>query len=121
MVPVFVINLDRSADRLARVSRECAQAGVVFARFPAVAGTALPDHLKPYFCDASGNIVSPLTPGEIGCYASHLALWRRIVHENLPAALICEDDAIVPGDIKAIVAEILSVLPHDWDMAFLAG
>lgn len=34
-----------------------------------------------------------LTRGEIGCYDSHLRLWRKLVEDRVPMAIICEDDA----------------------------
>ena len=33
-----------------------------------------------------------LTPTEIGCFASHYEIWKRIVSENLVRVLIMEDD-----------------------------
>ncbi|MBO0764307.1 MAG: glycosyltransferase family 25 protein [Hyphomicrobiaceae bacterium] len=121
MLPVFVINLDRSTDRLAKMRGQCAAIGVSFERFPGVLGTDLPPALKPYFCDAAGNIVSPLRPAEIGCYASHLGVWQRVVEVGLPAAMVCEDDAILPSGIDGLVDEILKFLPPDWDMVLLAS
>jgi len=34
-----------------------------------------------------------LKRGEIGCYDSHIRLWRHIAEKNIPRALILEDDA----------------------------
>ncbi|MAI68498.1 MAG: glycosyl transferase family 25, partial [Rhizobiales bacterium TMED143] len=34
----------------------------------------------------------PLSPGEVGCFLSHRACWQRIVDQDLPYALIVEDD-----------------------------
>jgi glycosyl transferase family 25 len=121
MLPVFVINLDRSADRLAAMAQQCAAIGISFERFPAVYGADLPHALKPYFCDDAGNVVSPLKPAEIGCYASHLGVWQRIVEMALPAAMVCEDDAILPRNTETLVAEILRALPADWDMVLLSS
>ncbi len=36
-----------------------------------------------------------LTPGEVGCFLSHRACWRRIVDEGLEYALIVEDDLAI--------------------------
>ncbi len=35
----------------------------------------------------------PMKAGEIGCYLSHIAALKRIVRQNLPMAVIFEDDA----------------------------
>lgn len=87
-VPVMLINLDRSTDRLARMQREFDRAGVRFERFPAVHGTDLPGSVRSYFCDASGRVISPLPAGEIGCYASHLAIWQRIASGTYGSAAL---------------------------------
>jgi glycosyl transferase, family 25 len=46
MVQAFVINLDRSPDRLIRMQTEFARVGMTFTRFPAIDGTALPHDLQ---------------------------------------------------------------------------
>jgi glycosyl transferase family 25 len=119
MLPVFLINLERSADRLARMTAEFQRVGVGFERFPAVNGTDLPAGHASYFCDASGRIASPLSPGEIGCYASHLGIWQRIVDGEPPAALICEDDIILPTDLAALLEATAGALPAGWDIVRL--
>jgi glycosyl transferase, family 25 len=121
MLPVFVINLDRSTDRLALMASQLERLGLDFERFPGVNGTDLPPALKPYFCNASGEIVSPLRPAEIGCYASHLGVWHRVVESGMPAAMICEDDAMLPQHIAALTGEVVSGLPDGWDMVLLSS
>jgi glycosyl transferase family 25 len=121
MLPVFVINLDRSPERLAEFSRRCGDAGISFERFRGIDGTDLPDRLKPYFCDSAGKIVSPLKPAEIGCYASHIGMWQRIVDLGIPAAVVCEDDAMLPDGFAGILDGIVSELPASWDMVLLAN
>jgi glycosyl transferase, family 25 len=121
MLPMFVVNLDRSPERLALMTQRCQEIGISFERFPAVDGTDIPEALRRYFSDASGRIVSPLRPAEIGCYASHLGVWQHIVDENLPAAVVCEDDADLPGSFRAIVREIVSELAAGWDMVKLSA
>jgi GR25 family glycosyltransferase involved in LPS biosynthesis len=50
---------------------ECA--GVAYERFPALRGDALPSDLARYF-----PVDVALSPGEIGCYARHLAILQRV-------------------------------------------
>src|SRR5262245_7733227 len=121
MLPVFVINLDRSTERLARIKERCAAIKIPFERFPAISGADLPPNLRPYFCDTSGKIISRLMPGEIGCYASHLGVWQLIVERDLPAAMVCEDDADLPAETEALTQEIMAALPVDWDMVLLTS
>ena len=107
-IPIFVINLDRSTDRLAHVRAEFDREGLAFERFPAVDGTNLPAALAPYFHG------SPLRPGEVGCYASHLLLWQRIAGGG--AALVCEDDISLPAGFAALLRSVLDAAPDGWDV-----
>jgi glycosyl transferase family 25 len=88
MLPVFVINLDCSVDRLARSRFEFARVGLAFERVAGVQGAAVPEHLRLYFCDGTGRVASRLNPGEVGYYASHMIAWERILAGSLPAALV---------------------------------
>lgn len=117
--PFVVINLDRDADRLAHMQREFDKLGLTFQRFAAVNGANLPEHLRGYFAPADAN---PLSPGETGCYASHLAICRAIVDGQLPAPLfVIEDDIEFPPDFVALMQDVLSKLPADWDIVRLAN
>lgn len=122
MLTAIVINLDRSTDRLAHITQEFARVGMAFERFRGVDRTGLPDSVKAYFCDASGRVASPLSPGEIGCYASHLAVWQRISAGDYgPAVLVCEDDMALPDDFGEIVAAVLGRAPKGWELINLSG
>ena len=119
---VILINLDRSTDRLARMKAEFERVGVDFERFPAVSGTDLPESVKPYFCDAAGEVVSPLRSGEIGCYASHLGVWQHIAAGRYgAAALVCEDDVGLPDDLIRLLARLLNAAPSGWDVIRLSS
>lgn len=121
-IPAIVINLDRSTDRLAAMECECARIGMPFERFPAVDGLDLPPSLRLYFCGADGELRSPLRPGEIGCYASHLGVWQRIAAGDYgPAALVSEDDIRFDDDSVPLLADILRQLPADWDVVRLSS
>src|SRR5262245_18494301 len=119
-ISAVVINLDRSPDRLAHIEAEFARAGMAFERFRAVDGCDLPEDAKPYFCDAAGRIVSRLTAGEIGCYASHLTIWQRIAARRYgPAALLCEDDIELSDDLHGLQEAIPRVVQAGWDIVRL--
>jgi glycosyl transferase family 25 len=79
------------------MTAEFLRIGLDFDRFSAVDGIGLPGSVRPFFCDASSQVISPLRVGEIGCYASHLAVWQRIAAgEYGSAALVREDDMLFP-------------------------
>lgn len=112
---VIVINLDRDVESLAHISAELARAGLVFDRFAAVDGDDLPGWLKHYFAKASATLM----PGEIGCYASHLAICRDMAARNAPA-LVLEDDVALPPNLPMLLTRLLAVLPEGWDFVRLS-
>jgi glycosyl transferase family 25 len=117
-----VINLDRDKARLERIAAEFARCGMAFERFAAVEGLAVPTGLRQYFFCADGRPAPSLTKGEIGCYASHLALWRRVVSGQYPAVtLVCEDDIRLPEDFRDLLDATLTRAPEGWDIIRLSA
>ena len=49
-----------------------------------------------------------LTPGEIGCAASHFVAYRRMVAERIGVALILEDDALLGNQFLAVLERLVS-------------
>lgn len=121
-IPVFLVNLDRDADRLAHMSAEFARVGLGFERVPAVLGTALPDRLAGHLLAPDGAIASDLKRGEVGCYGSHLVIHERIGREGLgPAVLVVEDDCRLPDDLVPLLDALVATLPEGWDIVRLSN
>lgn len=95
--PIYAINLDRDAQRWQRLKQATRAAGLTeVERFPAINVRELkPTELRA--CTTwLGRQLQP--PGVLGCALSHMALWRRMVAEDIPVAIILEDDVeLVPG------------------------
>ena len=138
----FVINLDRQPTRWKRFRREARAErthlqGSLFdycERVPAVDGTKLEAaHILPeeiettyalkdhYFVDPNPrltNIVKrkdipvSMSPAEIAVALSHLKVWRRIVEEKIPYALILEDDIIFEKDFATKANQAWCELPR---------
>jgi glycosyl transferase family 25 len=68
--------------------------------FPVVEGRLLP----PEVLEAGARM--GLTPGELGCYYSHLALWEAVELRGLPGALVLEDDTLLDPALPDVVAEV---------------
>ena len=113
--PIFVINLDRDVARLAHMHEQLSRLGLAYERFPALRGDALPLALLEYFPPRT-----PLTVGEIGCYASHLAIMRRMLAEGHACALVLEDDVGVPADFARVLRSLVAALPVEWDIVRLS-
>lgn len=104
---VFVISLKDSHARQENVNRQLTAAGINYEFFDAANGR---DGYEKFF-DAYDereyllNTGRVSTPGEIGCYASHLALWKRCVELNEPI-MIMEDDFKLDALFPEAVAEV---------------
>ena len=118
---IFLINLDEDTDRLSKMVEQLASLGLTFERIPAFRGSALPGWLKTQFFGDDGQHLSAQTPGEVGCYASHLAVCRRIVDEGIEGpVLVLEDDAELGKDFLEVLDQIAR-LPGDWEMVRLSS
>ena len=90
---IFLINLDRRPDRLEQVKTQLVQLGLEFQRISAVDGSQLPADYpllqKERFLLEQKK---PAVIGEIGCAESHRLIWKQMIAQNLPFALVLEDD-----------------------------
>jgi glycosyl transferase family 25 len=118
----FVVNLDRSPDRLARISGQLQLANIAFSRFAAVDGSKI-DWRSPDMLDIQSyhrHHGKEPTAGEVGCFASHVGLMRMFLEGPHAYCLVLEDDAIVPADFRSVV-EALIASPACGDMTMLYG
>ena len=95
---IVVISLKTSERRRASIQKQLADAGLSFEFFDAVSGHDALDHVHHYDdAEFIRNCGRSATANEIGCYASHLAVWERCAESQEPC-LILEDDArLDPG------------------------
>lgn len=112
----FLINLDRSSDRLQLMLAQAKALGISFERVRAIDGVVnLPHWLGSQF-DPDG----PMLSGEIGCYASHLLACSMMRAQNMPYAVILEDDIVIDREIAALVAHAVAAAPGGWDVIHLS-
>lgn len=122
-LPIYVINLPRDADRMQRMASQLDGLGLAFEQVPAVDGRDLSPSQRHALYDAEANRRSfhqPLVDGEIGCYASHLEVWQRVVEAGAPTALVLEDDVTLTPALGPVLRAI-AALALDWDMVKLIG
>lgn len=120
-LPIYLINLDDSDERLHLASAQMEKAGLSFQRVPAFDGRKLNINQFPdYDAKAALHYMGrPLRGGEIGCYLSHLDCARRFLQSGEPYAVVLEDDMqLVPGFSEAVaqVVDWLSTHPDEWDI-----
>jgi glycosyl transferase family 25 len=62
------------------------------------------------------------TPGELGCFMSHLIIWKKIIDENIDQLIVYEDDCIFNLQFNIRLNTILSnEIPNDFNIIFLGG
>ena len=108
MIDIFVISLDDACERRQSASRQLDALGIPFEFFDAVRGDeALSEgHLEDSIdYEWILNCGRPPTKGELGCYASHRALWQRCVELGRPI-LIMEDDFKLLDDFRGAVGGV---------------
>lgn len=114
MIPVYLINLDRSPDRLAQMQALLGALGVAFVRVPAIDGRMLTDAQ----CKAVRGQHKewlPLPASEIACFLSHRACWQRIADGPAPYGCVFEDDMLLSPRLRDFLADP-SWIPADADI-----
>lgn len=103
---IFCINVAARTDRWAHVQKLCEKFGIKLQRFDA----------------KTGVLAEGVVNGNAGCTASHRALLDLIVDQQMPNALIFEDDFdILHEDFMDKFEIIANELPANWDMFYLGG
>lgn len=125
-LPVYLINLDGSDERLRSATRQLADEGMAFKRVPAFDGRALRMDEFPDYDPAAAMAYMgrPLRGGEIGCYLSHLDCARRVLDSRAPWGLVFEDDVQLQpgfGEGIAILLDWLDRNGGDWDLINLGS
>ncbi|XCF07371.1 glycosyltransferase family 25 protein [Tamlana crocina] len=114
----YLINLDRSKDRLERMEKEFEKSGIhKFERIRAVDAR----NLKDTDYTLKNRYDRNLVPGEIGCFLSHIKTMQTFLKSSFRFAIIIEDDAKLEINYKRTVEksiEIYDSLPekHQWDV-----
>lgn len=104
-VKIFVISLRTAEVRRAEASEQMAKCGAAFEFFDAVEGAA--GHAD-WFAGIDHRLFQlntrryDPTPGEIGCYASHLTLWKWAISHDRPVVILEDDFQLKPGFAEII-------------------
>ncbi len=124
LVP-YLINLDRATSRRDAAVAQLHQLNLSAQIVPAVDGATLTE--AQWACyDAQAAFTRSgrsLSPGEIGCYLSHVDCARRFLASGAEMALVLEDDFKADPDFPALLHELtrhLSDTPG-WDVVNLGN
>lgn len=117
--PVFVINLKTSPDRRAAARAQLAAAGLSPTFVDAVDGRAMADAEVAALVDFEGRLrraPKPLNRAEVGCYLSHVSVLERIVAQDIPQALVMEDDLLATAELAPVLDALASLALPPYDI-----
>jgi GR25 family glycosyltransferase involved in LPS biosynthesis len=132
---IFVINLDDKKYKLDRFINQYENYDIsnkiLLNRYPAIDGNTIEpedwltkkalDKLNESKRNGYRKYHHELTNGGIGCFLSHLSLYKNLlIDENSQMYFIFEDDAYTKNNIYTTLENtILPHIPNDWDVIIL--
>lgn len=113
---IVVISLPDAADRRRSAAEQLTRLGLEFEFLDAFDGsTRVPAHFTEFDSRAYRlNCQRDPLPGEIGCYASHLSLWKRCAEIGEPMLILEDDFEALPGFAEAISIVETLLMEHDF-------
>ncbi|MGL4769363.1 MAG: glycosyltransferase family 25 protein [Plesiomonas shigelloides] len=99
----YIISLAESQDRRNYIIEQASSKKLAFEIIDAVNGKNIANNLLSILKKEHSYAV---TPGEIGCSLSHLVAYKKLLDSNHEAALILEDDVIIPDGINNLLLSI---------------
>jgi glycosyl transferase family 25 len=107
-VHAYVINLARSPERRAYITRELQKTGLGYEIVTGVDGQKVDLNDR--------RVIAPellakndFPAGTAGCALSHLQVYRKVIADGREHAIVLEDDVTLPADLGSIVDQ---VIPH---------
>lgn len=126
---IFVISRRQDVTRRASLLQDLEQRNLPYELVYAVDGRELDDAAKRRMADypKMRRVLRVLSDGEIGCAASHNAVYRKMVESGIDEACILEDDAKIVGTIpdglgRTDAAAVLLTAPRReriWTVGYL--
>jgi len=108
-VKVFVLNLARCPERLARVRARLDELGVPFERLEGVDDAVLSEAERRRHVSRFGwwcCSLRPIMKGQVGCTLSHQNAYRRMVADGLDRACVLEDDVVLDARFPEVLARL---------------
>lgn len=103
---IWIINMDKSKDRLEKITKNFDLLGLKFKRFSAVYGKKLTkEQIEENTTWLCRNILC--NHGIVGCAMSHMTLWKQLLNDKTTDKyIILEDDAVLDQKSVDILSKI---------------
>ena len=108
-IPIYIVNLDRSPERLTYIQRQFSKRNLEFNRIPAVDGAKLPkSELSRYKNESKYSLLhyASLSNGEIGCSLSQKFAWNIAAKSCHRATVILEDDVKISDKFSSVIQSL---------------
>lgn len=107
---IFIINLKRSSERRKHIEKQLKRLGLDYEFIDAVDGRVLSDEALREVSDLDNYMKHPTWQnrgkGLIGCALSHQAVYKAMVKQNIPRALVLEDDIFIKKEMGELLKKI---------------
>lgn len=130
---VYLMNMSRNQDRLDHFKKMFKYSDLVACRFfklDAIDGREVQDLKSIVSKQALGELKQiqktgartkhyQISKGAIGCYLSHLMIYKHMLKHDKQYALVFEDDVVFKRNIFERTKLLLKNAPNDWDVILL--
>ena len=116
-LPVFVINLERDAERRRHMAGLLERLGLAAEFVPAVDGRRLTPSERAAAYDRARALRIygvEMMDTEIACCLSHHHVYRRMIRDGTETALVMEDDVRVDAAFPQVLQDVLGSGFQDW-------
>lgn len=119
---IFVINMPRHEERRQSMLRRAKDITLDIEFFEAVDGASLSKEQLSFYDSIKRKkyFGRDLQRGEIGCLLSHRGIYEKMIRENIPSAIILEDDIIFENDASSVF-DALNKSSVKWDVVRFLG
>ncbi|MDX1589073.1 MAG: glycosyltransferase family 25 protein [Oleiphilaceae bacterium] len=110
---IVVISLKRATERRQSIQNQLSALGLDFVFFDAVDGKRGHELFARYDAQKARRIGEiPLTPGHLGCYASHYRVWQRCAQSGRPVIVLEDDAMLFPEPLLRFVRQAPGLPPE---------
>ena len=119
--PILLVSMQKSVERRREALRSLKKLDLKYHWIKACDGSQLSaqDIHKIYRPDETRRFYGSMGKGEIGCYLSHLECYKFMVEQDIPQAVIMEDD-MRPNTNLLRVLKLRHQFPKDWGLVHLS-
>lgn len=116
---IWIINLDKSVDRINKIKDNFNKYGIPYNRFSAIYGKNVSmEYMEKYVNSVCKKLLCNY--GTVGCAASHKFLWKQLVDSDKDFYLIFEDDIEINDKSFDIIKKIIPFLKSEqYDIDYL--